>query len=197
MNDAFAPAIAALQKDLEDLESKSAEIKRAINTLCKHAGMEEMYAIQENSESSLASIRADTFYGKTIGTAAREYLEMRKASNLGPTSSRDIYDALVEGGLQFDTASETNAQISLSNTLRKNSKTFHRLPNGQYGLLAWYPNAKVSKGTNSDGADEGKSAASDKPATDQQSSDASDNDQEADASVPDEKGESDGLANHQ
>ena len=29
--------------------------------------------------------------------------------------------------------------------MRKNSSIFHRLPNGQYGLTAWYPNMKRPK----------------------------------------------------
>jgi hypothetical protein len=185
MKDAFQPAIAALQEDLTQLETKAREIKSAINTLCRHAGIEDMYVISDEKASSIKSIRADTFYGKTIGTAAREYLEMRRTSNLGPATSREIYDALVQGGFQFETANDTNAQISLGNTLRKNSKTFHRLPNGQYGLLAWYPNAKpIKSSSDEDDASETKSAANSKPAADLQSSDASDNDQEADASEP-------------
>lgn len=175
MNEAFAPAIAALQHELQEIEKKAREIKSAINTLFKHAGEPEPYSVADNVISSgLTSIRADTFYGKTIGTAAREYLEMRKSANQGPTSTREIYEALVQGGLQFDTANETNALISLSSTLRKNSKMFHKLPNGQYGLLAWYPNAKPAKiGKDDESPDQTKSAPSTTPDADLSQSDAS------------------------
>jgi hypothetical protein len=93
MKDAFAPAIAALQADLGDLDKKAREIKGAINVLCKHAGMDELYPNldSEAGPGTLSNIQADTFYGKTIGQAAREYLDMRKASGLGPASPpRDL-----------------------------------------------------------------------------------------------------------
>jgi len=188
MTDAFAPAIAALQNELRSLEAKIRETKGAINVLCRHAGMAELYQNieQEIGGAAIATIKADTFYGKTIGTAAREYLDMRKASGLGPATAKDIFDALKKGGLQFDTANDTNAQISLGNTLRKNSRIFHRLPNGQYGLLAWYPNAKASND---------KSAASTEPTADEaSSSDAPNTDQDDGASEPLAKGGSDDLA---
>lgn len=183
MTDAFAPAIAALQSDLLDLERKARELKNTINVLCSHAGMQEMYPNVDNEVGaiSIGSIKADTFYGKVIGTAAREYLEMRKAANLGPATPRDIYDALVQGGFQFDTKSEQVALVSLRSNLRKNSRTFHKLPNGQYGLLAWYPNAKPSKWGDDDMA-ETKPAAGAKPAAGNSSSEASSNHDEGDAS---------------
>ena len=185
MNDAFAPAISALQQELDTIQKKAREIKSAINTLCQHAGIDELYAIDEDGPGSLANIRADSFYGKTIGTAAREYLEMRKASNLGPATSKEIFEGLVSGGFHFEAASDTNAQISLSNTLRKNSRQFHKLPNGQYGLLAWYPNAKSTKQSVNDEADQETDSATDQePVAEVYSSDVSSNDQEADASEP-------------
>jgi hypothetical protein len=189
MKEAFAPAIAALQADLADLDARAREIKVAINVLCKHAGADELYPnlADANGNRSVASIKADTFYGKPMGTAAREYLEMRKSTGSGPAQSRDIYDALVLGGFQFDTANPTNAQISLGNMLRKNTKMFHRLPNGQYGLLSWYPTAK---------AQPTKTAADSRPTAASVSSDASLNDQEDDASEPMEEEGNDDLASH-
>lgn len=184
MDNAFAPAIAKLQEDLQVIERKARGLKEAINTLCSSAGMDPMYVIEDEAASSVSSIRADTFYGKTIGAAAREYLEMRQASGLGPCEPKEVYKALIEGGMQFSTSSETNAQISVSNTLRKSSKVFHRLPNGQYGLLAWYPNVKAEKAATADDQDDGEeeSAASTEPTADDVSDDAPDNDQEAGAS---------------
>lgn len=147
MREEFNPAIQALQADLMELERKANEIKSAINTLCRHAGREELYPnIGEASGSaSLAQLRADTFYGKPIGQAAREYLEMRRAAGSGPAKPREIYEALVKGGMQFGSDDEQSALVTLRATIRKNSKTFHKLPNGEYGLLAWYPKAKAAK----------------------------------------------------
>lgn len=70
---------------------------------------------------------------------------MRRAQNLGAATNREIYDLLVTGGYEFDTKSEDIAQKSLRNSLAKNTALFHKLPNGQFGLLSWYPNVKKSK----------------------------------------------------
>jgi len=146
MKEEFKPAIAALQSDLRDIERKAAETKRAINRLCELAGAEPMFAvIDQESRPTVASLRADQFYGKVMNTAAREYLEMRQAGNLGPAAPREIFEALRDGGLKFETKVENNSISALRQVLRKNSSIFHRLDNGTYGLLAWYPNAKASK----------------------------------------------------
>lgn len=180
MDEQFAPAIAALQKKLSGIEDEARAIKSSINTLCSVAGAPPMYVIEDESSASvITNIQADTFYGKTIGGAAREYLEMRRRANMGPASTREVFDALVKGGFQFDTANDNNAMISLGSTMRKNSKMFHKLPNGKYGLLSWYPNAKADT----------KSATDAKSVAEDESIDASNNDQEADASEPEEEGD--------
>jgi hypothetical protein len=152
MKEEFQPAIAALQSDVREIEKKAAETKRAINRLCELAGAAPIYVVTDTDSSrpSVTSLRNDQFYGKVMSTAAREYLEMRKAANLGPASPREIYEALVKGGFKFDTKSEINAITGLRQILRKNSSVFHRLPHGAYGLLAWYPNAKAAKADDDD-----------------------------------------------
>lgn len=145
MREQFLPAIEALQRDIVELEKKIVETKSTINRLCEVAGEPPMYADIQNSSTTsqtLSSIQADTFYGKVITTASREYLEMRKAAGLGPASPREIYEALRDGGFKFDTKIEVNAITGVRNTLRKASAIFHRLPNNEYGLLKWYPRAK-------------------------------------------------------
>jgi len=147
MREEFRPAIQALQQDLAELERKATETKTTINRLCELAGAPPMYADvgSPGQTASLAAIRADTFYGKVLTTAAREYLEMRKSGGLGPCSPREIFEALRKGGFAFDTKNENNAITGVRNTMRKNSSIFHRLPNGEYGLLAWYPRAKAPR----------------------------------------------------
>lgn len=164
MNEKLAPAIEVLKDEIADHERQARELKKLVNVLSKKAGGPELYpnVEAEQATTTIASIKADTFYGKVIGTAAREYLEMRKAANLGPATPREIYDALVQGGYQFETKNEQVALVSLRSNLRKNSRTFHKLPNGQYGLLAWYPNAKPAKASASeqdDDEDDTKTAA--------------------------------------
>jgi hypothetical protein len=96
---------------------------------------------------SPTQIKSDTFFGKRMGTAAREYLEMRfiAAGGTNPAAPREIFDALKSGGFVFETKDDTVAMISLRNMLRKASQTFVKLANGTYGLRAWYPNARKPK----------------------------------------------------
>lgn len=151
MREEFRPAIEALQKDLADQERKVIETKTMINKLCELTGDAPMYAdVGQASEPTIANIMSDTFYGKSLSAAAREYLEMRRLANLGPTNPREVFEALQQGGFAFDTKDETNAISGVRQTMRKNSAVFHRLPNGEYGLLAWYPKAKKSKSSDDD-----------------------------------------------
>jgi hypothetical protein len=144
MKDAFQPAIDALLGDIDAMEHKIVETKKSINRLCELAGESLMFADlnEADRKRSLSALRADQFYGRVLTTAAREYLEMRNSANLGPATPREIYNALAEGGFKFETKNEDNAITNIRATLRKNSSIFHRLPNSEYGLLAWYPNAK-------------------------------------------------------
>lgn len=146
MREELKPAIEALQGDLADLERQVAETKQVINRLCVRAGLDPLYpdAIPAAS-ASVGALRPDSFYGKSVTTAAREYLEMRRAAGLGPATPREIYEALEKGGYTFEAKDATNAIISVRATVRKSSSIFHRLPNGTYGLLTWYPNARAAR----------------------------------------------------
>lgn len=192
MNDKLAPAIEVLKEEVAELERQARELKKTVNVLCKRAGAPELYPnvdTEQTGGATIASIKADTFYGKVIGTAAREFLEMRKAAGLGPATPREIYDALIQGGYQFETKNEQVALVSLRSNLRKNSRMFHKLPNGQYGLLSWYPNAKAAKPSandQDDDDDDTKAAADTKPAA-EQSSEAPVNHHEDGASEPQEE----------
>src|SRR5690348_16277824 len=75
MNEKFAPAIEVLKEEIADHERQARELKKLVNALAKKAGGPELYANVEADEStaSIGSIKADTFYGKVIGTAASEY----------------------------------------------------------------------------------------------------------------------------
>lgn len=149
----FQPAIDGLLKILAEQEKKVTETKNTINQLCDYSGMPKMFAETATASStSISTIKGDTFYGKTVITAAREYLDMRKASNLGPAPIRDIFEAMKTGGFQFNSKNEANSVIVLRNALSKASSIFHRLPNGDYGLVKWYDMAKIkrSKGAASD-----------------------------------------------
>jgi hypothetical protein len=155
MREEFQPAIDALQKDLADLERKVIEAKTTINKLCELAGGTALYPdVGSPSAATITTIRADTFYGKVLTTAAREYLEMRKVQNLGPATTRDIYDAIISGGFEFETDNANNAMTGMRQTMGKNSSIFHRLPNGNWGLTSWYERVKAKKAKNTSGQSE-------------------------------------------
>ena len=146
MREILQPAINALQQKLRDYERKVSETKALINSLCEESGDPPMYAeVGSPSQPSITSIRADTFYGKVIATACREYLEMRRAANLGPAETREIFEALKQGGYPFETADAANAMTGIRQVLRKNSGQFHRLPNNSWGLTSWYERIKQRK----------------------------------------------------
>ncbi len=158
MDSVYNPAIDALKKRLEETERKAAEIRNAINMLCEEAGIPAAYSqsstgAQDRSSPIPSQIGNDTFYGKKQQTAIREYLGMRKAQGLGPATPREVYDALVAGGYKFEAKNAETALIGIRALLRKRYLTFHKLPNGTYGLTSWYPNIKVGKSTDNNSAD--------------------------------------------
>lgn len=162
-----------LQKAIAELEAKLAEqlkaaakTKSGINQLAELAGMTPPYPETEEPTSG-GAIRPDQFYGKPLHTAMRLYLELRGPQR-GPATVNEIFEVLRQGGYQFDTKNDDNSKRVIRITLTKNSLVFHKLPNGSYGLLVWYPNVKASKARPSkageggdEGADEDESEAED------------------------------------
>ena len=151
----FQAAIDELEKDIRDLERKWIGLVDAVNILRAKAGLPPRDPSGPGGDDSgtsrsggvAQSIGSDQFYGKRMGAAAREYLEMRKASGAGPAKPREIYEALKAGGYEFRGKDESNQMVVLRTTLRKSSQMFHKLPNGLWGLKAWYPGVKEAKET--------------------------------------------------
>jgi len=160
--DHILKTIADFEAKLRGAQDEVSRLKRTINDLCGMAGLPARYAIAdaETAVASLTTLRSDQFYGRPMATVVREYLELRKASNLDPPANvNEIYDGLVKGGFKFETLNEKNAKDGLRVSLAKNTAVFHKLPNGSWGLVDWYPNAKKRAGKES-----GKNGASGEPA---------------------------------
>jgi hypothetical protein len=138
-------ALEVLTNRVATKEEEVSKLKKLINELCIEAGITPKYENVQSASSATVNIRVDQFYGVAITTAIRSYLDSRKARNLGAAGVTEIYEAIKSGGYKFDTENEENAKTTVRNNLRKSSSIFHRLPNGNYGLLAWYPNAKTEK----------------------------------------------------
>ena len=146
MDNSIQSAIEVFKTRVKEKEDELNRLKKAVNDMARDAGLPVIYAsIASENTVSLTSLRSDQFYGQGLSTAIRMYLEMRKASSLSAASVNEIYEAVKSGGFKFEAKDEENAKTGVRNTLRKNTAQFHRLPNGEYGLLAWYPNAKPAK----------------------------------------------------
>jgi hypothetical protein len=140
MNGKYSDAIQALLEELEQHTRAALETKKLVNSLRRKNGEEPLFSDAELQESQLVAgvIRADLFYGKPLATAAREYLEIRKRA----CKPEEIFDGLTEGGFDFDSLgwNEKDRVRSLAMSMAKNTGLFHRLPNGLFGLRAWYSN---------------------------------------------------------
>jgi hypothetical protein len=154
MSDHIKQTIADLEKKVHEYEAHSLRIKTTINELCSMAQLPPRYnpADLKKGQGVGFVIRSDQFHARPLATIIREYLEMRKASDLGPATVEEIYEALAEGGYAFNTKTDAIARISLSNAINKNP-IFYKLPNKKWGLMDWYPNAKkkVAASENDDG----------------------------------------------
>lgn len=163
MSDHVRQTIADLQTALIEDERKVLEKKRLINSLAVHAGMAPVYAdaeLQTSAKSNLA-IQSDQFYGQPLASSIRTVMEMRRALNQGPVTINELHAAMLEGGFAFDTKNEDNAKRGLRISITKNTSLFHKLPNGKFGLLEWYPNAKQPKASKAAAADAADDAADD------------------------------------
>ena len=96
--------------------------------------------------SGKTTIKSDAFTGKKLGSAVREYLEMRERAGIERTATtRDIFDALKEGGYVSGAKDDETGMVVLRTMLRKNTTVFAKLPNNRIGLRAWYPGLRQPK----------------------------------------------------
>jgi hypothetical protein len=122
-----------------------------VNELCRGADRAPIYSDVDQLSAVTTSIRADEFYGKPLASVVRTILEKRAAAGLFAAQVNDIYEAMQRGGYKFDAKNDDNAKRGLYVSLGKNTSMFHKLPNGTYGLLEWYPAVKESKAKSPNG----------------------------------------------
>lgn len=137
-NEVLVKAVKKIQDDLDKLLVEVKKKKSVINEIYEIMGQPPPYKIEGESETQV--IRPDQFYGRPFATAASEFLQMRKHACTG----EEIYNGLKEGGFNFpwpENVRLRNVAISLA----KNTYLFHRLPNGTFGLLAWYPDIEPKR----------------------------------------------------
>lgn len=142
-------AIAELTDKLQNQMNEISETKRAINVLLRMVGKDPMFP-DENPEQVRAAfnIAPDEYYGRPLATCVQEFLEQRKhATGKKAIDVSDILKALEQGGFDFKAQGwkDNDRLRSLSISLAKNTKVFHRLPNGLFGLLSWYPDVAAKR----------------------------------------------------
>ena len=132
-------------------EQEAFEKKQIVNSLCGIAKIPLQYPdAQVAGASGSDALARDTYYGQKMGKVIRLVLERRKRAGLGAAKVNEIYDDMVAGGFNFKSTNDDYAKRGLYQSLTKNSGTFHKLPNGTYGLLSWYPGVKPSKTSKAD-----------------------------------------------
>jgi hypothetical protein len=141
MSERLAAAIEELEEHLAQQQAEVADTKKMINSLRKRMNLEPLYT--DVSVEGIGSIRPDQYYGKPLATAASDFLERRKRA----CSAEDILRGLIDGGFDFDAIEwkEKDRLRLLASSLAKNNVKFHRLPQGQFGLLDWYDSSAITK----------------------------------------------------
>lgn len=159
MEDRLAPAIEALQQQLQTQLNEAAETKKAINAVCRAMGKEPMYRDVMAESVGGPTLRRDRYYGRPLSTVAQEFLESRREA----CTVEEIYEGLKAGNFDFKSldwgGSEKDWVRNLSISLAKNTKSFHRLPGGAYGLVSWYSEIVTRRDRDAAKADKAKASA--------------------------------------
>jgi hypothetical protein len=146
-----------MERVLADVQAKIqghldaiAKLKKTANSLADMAGDSPIYEdADEVTNAGVGPGRSDAYYGKPLATACREYLEFRRRA----VSAEEVLKGLEQGGFDFDALgwAESSRLRALAISMAKNTVVFHRLPNGTWGLLAWYPTASQKRKTKGKG----------------------------------------------
>jgi hypothetical protein len=147
------PTIELIQQQIADLDKQLTEKKRMVNDLCALIGRPSIYSDSDlASRSTAATTMPDQYYGKGLAPVVRMILEKRKAMGLGAATVNEIYEEMTIGGYHFQGKNDDNNKRGLYISLGKNTSTFHKLPNGTYGLKEWYPDIKETKAKEPNGS---------------------------------------------
>jgi len=145
VDDATQQVLAGIQVRIQSHLDEIAKLKRTANSIADLIGEGPVYTdVESESAGSISPARADAYYGKPLATAVREYLEFRRQA----VPVDDVLRGLEKGGFDFDALqwNETGRNRALAMSMAKNTSVFHKLPNGMWGLMSWYPEAQKKKG---------------------------------------------------
>ncbi len=117
-----------------DVEARIRNMQVALETLkqlrASYLG-EPAHASPVATRTADTEVQHDTFFGMTIADASKKYLTMMKATK----STADIAAALELGGLKHSSKDFSSNVRSIIG----NRDEFIRVPNGDWGLIEWYP----------------------------------------------------------
>jgi hypothetical protein len=139
------PALEAMVALVEQKARELSDLKRVTNVMCRDLKVPEIFAeVEETVGGGIRRVKPDQFYGKSPIVASREYLEFKHEA----VRTEEILEALTRGGFDFEAQNwpEKDRLRLLALSLSKNSIIFHKLPQGTYGLLKWYPDREKDKG---------------------------------------------------
>lgn len=140
MSDRLSGAVEELEIQLQEQLQEVSNTKKLINSLLKRTGQPPRYP--DTSVETAGPIRKDVYYGKPLATAVQMVLERMG----GAATAADILKALEEGAFDFRPLKWTDAMRlrNLAISMAKNTKAFHKLPNGTFGLISWYDAATIN-----------------------------------------------------
>jgi hypothetical protein len=141
MSEKLSGAVEELEQHLKEQLEEAANTKKLINSLLKRMGQEPRYT--DVAVEHRGAMRADEYYGKPLASAIQLYLDRRRQA----VPAEEILKGLEQGGFDFNSQGWTEKARfrNLVISMAKNSQTFHRLPNGTFGLRAWYDEAMLRK----------------------------------------------------
>lgn len=137
MSDKLRAAVEVLLEELEGQQKQIAETKSTINALLRRMGEPSMFEEAQTSSGLTFKVRADEYYTKPVATAVSMFLKRRGQ----PATPQEILSGLEQGGFDFKGLGwkEGDRLRILSSSIAKNTKSFHKLPNGNvFGLVDWY-----------------------------------------------------------
>jgi hypothetical protein len=143
MSNPLSAAVDELERKLQKQLQEAAGTKKLINGLLATMGEPPRYADAENEAQSGAPVKSDAYYGKPLATAVTMVLK-----RFGEASTaEDIIKGLEKGGFDFRPLkwNENVRHRNLAISMAKNTQTFHKLPNGTFGLREWYDDEILKK----------------------------------------------------
>jgi hypothetical protein len=117
-----------VQNKIDEIDTQIQQKRDELQALCKSANMlidmfnlaHDKYEIKDEDKVEIVSkLKGDEYFRKPMATAITHILQDRKKRNMGPATSDEVYDKLIEGGYDFE---GKDSKIAVGTALAKNPK---------------------------------------------------------------------------